>query len=105
MTSFAESEKRLYAALARIDRALDRALDRASDRPVAQPAGGADTAELQAELDTLKAARAAEIAALDDIMTGLETLIAKAPRASDAPFAEDVQPAPGDVVRFDQGES
>lgn len=97
MTSFAESEKRLNAALARIDRALDR--------PVAQPAGGGDIAKLQAELDALRTARAAEIAALDDIMTGLEALIAKAPRASDAPFAEDVQPAPGDVMRFDQGES
>ncbi|MFV0411482.1 MAG: hypothetical protein ACK5LJ_17825 [Paracoccus sp. (in: a-proteobacteria)] len=98
MTSFVESEKRLNAALVRIDRALDRAL--------ALPAGGGgDTAKLRAELDALRAARAAEIAALDDIMTGLEALIAKAPRASDAPFAEDVQPAPGDVLRFDQGES
>ncbi len=94
MTSFADSEKRLNAALARIDRALDRA-----------PAEGGDSAKLQAELDALRAARAAEIAALDDIMTGLEALIAKAPRASDAPYAEDVQPASGDVLRFDQGES
>lgn len=69
---------------------------------------GKDASEdaLQAELDALKAARAAEIAALDEIMTGLEILLSRAPRASDAPFAEDVAPAAavGDVVAFDQSE-
>ncbi|WBU52479.1 hypothetical protein [Paracoccus sp. SCSIO 75233] len=59
---------------------------------------------LRAELEAVKAARDSEVAALDEIMTGLEALIARAPRASDAPFAEDVAPAPGDVLSFDKGE-
>lgn len=68
-------------------------------------AGGTDTeAALRAELSALKAARQAEIAALDEIMTGLEALIARAPRASDAPYAEDVAPAPAEIVAFDQRE-
>ena len=33
-------------------------------------------------------------------MSGLEKLLATAPRASDAPYAEDVAPDSGDVVAF-----
>ena len=61
-------------------------------------------AELQSELDLMRSTRAAEIAALDDIMSGLELLIARAPRASDATYAEDVAPASGEVVAFDKSE-
>lgn len=155
MTSFAESEKRLIAALGRIDRALDAAqaalpagdaaapvsesgesaaelsalrdentglkrrlaeagedaarLARANEKLAAENERLADgqgeaEAALRAEIEALKAARTAEIAALDDIMTTLEAFIARAPRASDAPFAEDVAPAPGDIVAFDQSE-
>lgn len=86
------------ARLARANEALSRANAELT-------AGNADTeTALRAELEALKAARQAEIAALDEIMTGLEALIARAPRASDAPYAEDVTPAPGDVVAFDQRE-
>jgi chromosome segregation ATPase len=86
---------------ARLARA-NEALSRANAELVA---GGTDTeAALRAELAALKAARQAEIAALDEIMTGLEALIARAPRASDAPYAEDVTPAPADIVAFDQRE-
>ncbi len=53
MTSFAESEKRLNAALARIDRVLDRPVPAAA-------AGEDDTARLQAEIAALKA-RVAEL--------------------------------------------
>lgn len=89
-------------------------LVRANEALAAANAGltdGRDIPEeaLRAELDALKAARAAEIAALDDIMSGLEAMIARAPRASDAPYAEDVAPeevtpASGDVVSFGQNE-
>lgn len=86
---------------ARLARA-NEALSRANAELVA---GGTDAeAALRAELAALKAARQAEIAALDEIMTGLEALIARAPRASDAPYAEDVTPAPADIVAFDQRE-
>ncbi|MDO5605116.1 MAG: hypothetical protein Q4G25_08150 [Paracoccus sp. (in: a-proteobacteria)] len=139
MNSFADSEKRLVAALARIDQALDQRVtghghaDEEGARLVAENADlrreletaaqevarlGAEnealrsrsdssgtpdaSAALQAELEALRAARAAEIAALDDIMSGLEALIARAPRVSDAPYAEDVAPAPGDVLSFDK---
>ncbi|WBU64397.1 hypothetical protein [Paracoccus aerodenitrificans] len=61
-------------------------------------------AALTAELEALKAARAAEEAALDEVMATLEAFIASAPRASDAPYAENVAPASGDVVSFDQNE-
>ncbi|MDO5642910.1 MAG: hypothetical protein Q4G26_11080 [Paracoccus sp. (in: a-proteobacteria)] len=140
MTSFADSEKRLIAALGRIDAALDRAsvpgpaeaepalvalraenqalkrrlaeaheetarLARANEALSALHDGDmAGDDALRAELDALKAARAAEIAALDDIMSGLEGLIARAPRASDAPYAEDVTPAPADILAFDTRE-
>ncbi|SDD20619.1 hypothetical protein SAMN05421538_101100 [Paracoccus isoporae] len=153
MTSFAESEKRLIAALGRIDRALEAGpaaadqperdgesdesaaritalrdentalkrrlaeagedatrLARANEMLAAENAtltkagGGEAEAALRAEIEALKAARAAEIAALEDIMASLETFAAEAPRASDAPYAEDVAPAPGDVVAFDQSE-
>ncbi|WBU55915.1 hypothetical protein [Paracoccus sediminicola] len=156
MTSFADSEKRLIAALARIEQALDRGPgpQAQSDAPQPGEAAAQDSAELtrlqsentalkrrlaetgeelarlaaanealsqanadltadkehgsdpalRAEIEALKAARAAEMAALDDIMAGLEGLIAQAPRASDAPFAEDVSPASGHVVAFDQNE-
>ena len=66
--------------------------------------GRAPDADLQSELDLMRTTRAAEIAALDDIMTGLEQLIARAPRASDAPYAENVAPMPGEVVAFDKSE-
>lgn len=127
MTSFADSEKRLIAALARIDQALDRetpvdarlealhaenaALKRSLTeaeaqlaRVTTQPAAAASDSALQAELDAMRVARAAEIEALDDIMSGLELLIARAPRASDAPYVENVAPASGEVVAFDKSE-
>ncbi|TKW67572.1 MAG: hypothetical protein DI616_04420 [Paracoccus denitrificans] len=155
MTSFADSEKRLIAALGRIDAALDAveiqpppaadAAETAAQGPAAEElatlraensslkrrlatsheeaaglaranealslanaeltAGNNDAeSALRAELDALKAARHAEISALDEIMTGLEALIARAPRASDAPYAEDVTPEPADIVAFDQRE-
>ncbi|MBA4490365.1 hypothetical protein [Paracoccus sp. S1E-3] len=128
MTSFADSEKRLIAALGRIDQALDRAAPAADAELAALRAENAalkrsladveaqlartethvaatqGDAAIRAELDLLRSTRAAEIAALDDIMSGLEQLIARAPRASDAPYAEDVTPAPGDVVAFDKSE-
>ena len=124
MTSFADSEKRLIAALGRIDDALDRgaAAVSAQDQLRAENAalkqrvaaleaelatarnGRAPDADLQSELDLMRTTRAAEIAALDDIMTGLEQLIARAPRASDAPYAENVAPMPGEVVAFDKSE-
>ncbi len=84
---------------------LARANEALSEANAELTAGGADTeTALRAEIAALKAARQAEIAALDEIMTGLEALIARAPRASDAPFAEDVAPAPADIVAFDQRE-
>ena len=124
MTSFADSEKRLIAALGRIDDALDRGAAAVSaqgelraenaalkQRVAALEAelaaarnGRAPDADLQSELDLMRTTRAAEIAALDDIMTGLEQLIARAPRASDAPYAENVAPMPGEVVAFDKSE-
>ena len=127
MTSFADSEKRLIAALNRIELSLDRdppadaglealraenaALKRSlADveaqlaRATTNAAATRDDADLQSELDLMRATRAAEIAALDDIMSGLEQLIARAPRASDAPYAENVAPAPGEVVAFDKSE-
>lgn len=127
MTSFADSEKRLIAALNRIEKSLDRdppadaglealraenaALKRSlADveaqlaRATTHAAATRDDADLQSELDLMRATRAAEIAALDDIMSGLEQLIARAPRASDAPYAENVAPAPGEVVAFDKSE-
>ena len=124
MTSFADSEKRLIAALGRIDDALDRGAAAVSaqgelraenaalkQRLAALEAelaaarnGRAPDADLQSELDLMRTTRAAEIAALDDIMTGLEQLIARAPRASDAPYAENVAPMPGEVVAFDKSE-
>ena len=125
MTSFADSEKRLIAALGRIDRALDRDTpENAADADLraenaalkqrlatleAELAAARRTtapadAELQSELDLMRSTRAAEIAALDDIMSGLELLIARVPRASDAPYAEDVAPASGEVVAFDKSE-
>lgn len=85
----------------RLARAND-ALAAANAELVAGSANGESA--LQAEIDALKAARLAEIGALDEIMTGLEVLIARAPRASDAPYAEDVAPAPADIVAFDQRE-
>lgn len=130
MTSFADSEKRLIAALGRIDQALERGssagagaddaelealraenaalklrLSEAEARLAAR-ANGVDKAEgaAQSELDRLRATRSAEIAALDEIMSGLELLIARAPRASDAPYAENVAPASGEVVAFDKSE-
>lgn len=129
MTSFADSEKRLIAALGRIDRALDRdtpenaadadlraenaalkqrlatlEAELAAARRTTAPADAELQSELQSELDLMRSTRAAEIAALDDIMSGLELLIARAPRASDAPYAEDVAPASGEVVAFDKSE-
>ena len=125
MTSFADSEKRLIAALGRIDRALDRdAPENAGDDSLraenaalkqrlaeleaeltaARRNTAPADAALQSELDLMRSTRAAEIAALDDIMSGLELLIARAPRASDAPYAEDVAPALGEVVAFDKSE-
>ena len=126
MTSFADSEKRLIAALNRIEQALDRAApaDSSSDSDAlraenaalqariatleaelaaARHAPAAD-ADLQSDLDLMRATRASEIAALDDIMSGLELLIARAPRASDAPYAENVAPIPGEVIAFDKSE-
>lgn len=149
MASFVNSEKRLIAALDRIDAALDSdtaistplpagadteckedrklhklemknasfkqrliemgnditRLARANDtliRVNAELCEGKEVADnaLRAELDALKAARAAEIHALDDIMKEIEILIAQAPRNTDAPYAEDVEPASGDVVSF-----
>ncbi len=143
MTSFADSEKRLNAALSRIDKALDFRLARdAGNQP--EGAGGDSTelaalqaenttlterlakaeaelaemrvkaataegqasaeSQLQGELDALKAERAAETAALDEILEELATMIASAPQAEDAPFAEDVSPVPGEVVAFDKSE-
>lgn len=135
MTSFADSEKRLIAALGRIDQALDRGTPAGAhtdgvrtddaelealraenaalkqrlseaEGQLAAHAKGANGAEgaLQSELDRLRATRSAEIAALDEIMSGLELLIARAPRASDAPYAENVAPASGEVVAFDKSE-
>lgn len=130
MTSFADSEKRLIAALGRIDQALDRSTPAGArtddselealraenaalkqrlseaEGQLAAHAKGANGAEgaLQSELDRLRATRSAEIAALDEIMSGLELLIARAPRASDAPYAENVAPASGEVVAFDKSE-
>ncbi|MDO5529270.1 MAG: hypothetical protein Q4F71_07690 [Paracoccus sp. (in: a-proteobacteria)] len=133
MTDFADSEKRLSAALERIDYFLSRAnqdgqsrvsgdapdarLDEAeaeiarltaeneslrasAQDGAAQDGAGAGDDALRAELDALRTARAAEMAALDDIVAGLEALVARAPRASDAPFAEDVAPGSGDVLSF-----
>ena len=131
MTSFADSEKRLIAALRRIDQALDRdapaaiapdaaelqalraenaALKRSlaeAERELARATSQINASgevALQAELDQMRITRAAEIEALDEIMAGLELLIARAPRASDAPYAENVAPAPGEVVAFDKSE-
>ncbi|MEZ5724243.1 MAG: hypothetical protein R3E47_03980 [Paracoccaceae bacterium] len=85
---------------------LARANDALASANAELSAGGADSdSALRAELDAIKAVRQAEIGALDEIMTGLETLIAEAPRAPDAPYAEDVTPAPADIVAFDQRES
>ena len=107
MTSFADSEKRLIAALGRIDRALDRDTpENAADADLraenaalkqrlatleAELAAARRTtapadAELQSELDLMRSTRAAEIAALDDIMSGVELLIERAPRGSDGKF-------------------
>lgn len=122
MTSFADSEKRLNAALERIARALDGG-------PAQTGADGGDAAlaaenaalsgrlaeaeaalaDARATIATLEAARAEEAAALDDIMTELEAMIAAAPPpagddVADAPYAEDVTPAPGDVLPFDKQE-
>ncbi|MFV0293996.1 MAG: hypothetical protein ACK5II_12615 [Paracoccus sp. (in: a-proteobacteria)] len=149
MTSFSDSEKRLIAALGRIDQALDRrpsqitAIQQGNDgsdeiisllqtenealksrqtemeqeitrlsevneslATASRKAEGGKKAEsaLQKELDALKATRKAEIAVLDEIMTGLEALVAKAPRVSDAPYVEDVMPVSGEVVSFDSDE-
>lgn len=84
---------------------LARANDALASANAELTAGGADSdSALRAELDAIKAVRQAEIGALDEIMTGLETLIAEAPRVPDAPYAEDVTPAPADIVAFDQRE-
>ena len=125
MTSFADSEKRLIAALGRIDQALDKGTHedagaealRAENAALKQRLAEVEAelaamrddaapvdAELQSELDLMRSTRAAEIAALDDIMSALEQLIARAPRASDAPNAENVAPASGEVVAFDKSE-
>lgn len=119
MTSFADSEKRLNAALSRIDNALDRCLAHASGAglPEAAPDDAAlqelralnasltqRLAEAEAALAALAAERAAEVAALDEIMDELETMIARGPQSSDAPYAEDVAPGPGEVVAFDKSE-
>ena len=113
MSNFPDSEKRLAAALARIDSALDRGQDAQAPDAAGQDALRAEIADLRdqlgnaqaetlrlqsenaglaaladpaktadesgaltAELASLKATRAAEIAALDDIMAGLENLLA-----------------------------
>ncbi|MDO5656814.1 MAG: hypothetical protein Q4G36_00590 [Paracoccus sp. (in: a-proteobacteria)] len=121
MSDFADSEQRLKSALERIDYFISRAKTPGPDHGLQSRLDAAlaenkalwrenealndrlrqsDEGGLRAELDALKATRAAEIAALDEIMSGLERLMATAPRASDAPYAGDVRPDSGDVVAF-----
>ncbi|MDO5620651.1 MAG: hypothetical protein Q4G24_04195 [Paracoccus sp. (in: a-proteobacteria)] len=88
---------RLAAAnedLTRANRALIAAAS--SDERVA-----ATRAALEAEAESLRAARAAEIAQMGDVLAALESLLGRKTRTAEAPYDADARPEPGEVIAFD----